>query len=236
MLNNNFNYEKIDTGYYDNIYNKNNGIRSAWHHIKFNFVKKNIITSHCHLDIGCGSGTFISLLNNKLSVGIDISKKQINFARKNYSSKNKKFFVYKKKIPFKKNYFDSISLIELIEHLSDNQIKLLMKEVHRVLKKNGSIYITTPNYFSLWPLLEFFLNKLSKVSYEHQHINKFNYLNLNKIIELDKYFICSKQSFIYISPFLAFFSFKLSLMISKIENFIFKFFPGFLLFMKLKKK
>ena len=35
-----FNYDEIETGYYDNIYKKKTGIRSAWHHIKFLYLKK----------------------------------------------------------------------------------------------------------------------------------------------------------------------------------------------------
>ena len=33
-----FDYEEIDVGFYDHIYQKKEGVRSAWHHIKFNFV------------------------------------------------------------------------------------------------------------------------------------------------------------------------------------------------------
>ena len=111
-----------------------------------------------------------------------------------------------------------------------------MKEISRVLKKGGKVYITTPNYFSLWPILEYFLNKVSKVSYEHQHINKFNFLNCEKIIDEEKFTICKKKSFLHLSPFLAFFSFKFSIFFSKIERVIFKFFPGFLLYIELEKK
>ena len=52
---------------------------------------KKIDEQNHHLDIGCGSGTFISLLQNKFSVGIDISEKQINFANKSTVQKLKIF-------------------------------------------------------------------------------------------------------------------------------------------------
>jgi ubiquinone/menaquinone biosynthesis C-methylase UbiE len=236
MIKKKFDYEEIDVGFYDNIYHRSYGVRSAWHHIKFNFIKKKIDEKNHHLDIGCGSGTFISLLQNNFSVGIDISEKQINFANKKYGAETKQFFHYKNKIPFQYNSFDSISIVELIEHLSDNEISNLFDETYKVLKKGGKIYITTPNYLSLWPVLEFFLNKISKVSYEHQHINKFNFLNINKIIDEKKYKITQKNSFIYLSPFTAFFSFKFSIFFSKLENIFFKFFPGFLLFIEIEKK
>lgn len=231
-----FDYEEINIGFYDAIYCKNKGVRSAWHHIKFNFIKERIHNQNYHLDIGCGSGTFLSILNNKFSAGIDISKKQINYANKKYGRANKHFIKYKDKIPFERDSFDSISLIELIEHLTDKEIKNLFDEIDRVLKKGGKIYITTPNYLSLWPILEYFLNKVSRVSYEHQHINKFNFLNINKIIDKRIYNIISNSSFIYLSPFMAFFSFKFSIFFSKVEKIFLKFFPGFLLFVEIEKK
>ena len=182
-----FDYEEIDVGFYDHIYQKKEGVRSAWHHIKFNFVKEKIDNQNHHLDIGCGSGTFLSILNNKFSAGIDISEKQISYANKKYSTDSKKFLQFDKVIPFEDNSFDSVSMIELIEHLSDDEIANLFQQIYRVLKKGGKIYITTPNYLSLWPILEFILNKVSKVSYEDQHISKFNFLNINKIINNDKF-------------------------------------------------
>ena len=112
---------------------------------------------------------------------------------------------FDKVIPFEDNSFDSVSMIELIEHLSDDEIASIFQQIHRVLKKGGKIYITTPNYLSLWPILEFILNKVSKVSYEDQHISKFNFLNINKIINNDKFNIIKKNSFIFLSPFTAFF-------------------------------
>ena len=144
-----FDYEEIDVGFYDHIYQKKEGVRSAWHHIKFNFVREKIDNQNHHLDIGCGSGTFLSILNNKFSAGIDISEKQINYANKKYSTDSKKFLQFDKVIPFEDNSFDSVSMIELIEHLSDDEIASIFQQIHRVLKKGGKIYITTPNYLSL---------------------------------------------------------------------------------------
>ena len=231
-----YNYDEINYGFYDKIYHKKKGVRSAWHHIKFNLIKKKINKNDFHLDIGCGSGTFISQLNNKLNIGIDISKKQIKYAKKKYGSKDKKFFSYNKKIPIKLNIIDSVSLIELIEHLTDKEINNLMNQIHNILKRNGKVYITTPNYLSLWPVLELIVNKISNVSYEHQHINKFNVINYKKIIDNKKFKIKACKSFMLLSPFLAIFSFNFSILFSKIESVLTKFFPGFLLFIELEKK
>ena len=92
----------------------------------------------------------------------------------------------KGKIPFKSKYFDSISLLEIIEHLSDRDISKILNESYRVLKENGKLFITTPNYYSFWPILEFIINQFSDVSYEEQHINKFNKIESIEIVNNSK--------------------------------------------------
>jgi ubiquinone/menaquinone biosynthesis C-methylase UbiE len=230
-----FNYDQIPAGYYDNIYNRKEGIQSSWHHCKFNYVKnfinkkKNIL----HLDFACGPGTFSKLIKGKY-YGVDVSIQQIHYAKKNYSDKKNKYFYYKPPtLPFKNNFFDSVSCIELIEHLTQRQAKIVIKECYRVLKKGGTLYLTTPNYFSLWPLLEYLMNYLLKINYEHQHINKFFKKKLQKLLNAS-FEKVSIRSFMTFEPFLAFVSFKFSIWIMNFTNKI-EIFPGFLLFAQAKK-
>lgn len=48
-----------------------------------------------------------------------------------------------KEMPFKGNSFDKIKMIEVIEHVERDE--LTISEVARVLKKEGKLFITTPN-------------------------------------------------------------------------------------------
>ena len=167
---------------------------------------------------------------------MDIAKKQIKYAKKKYSCRSKIFQIMSKnKIPLRSNSLDSISLIEIIEHLNDKDTKLLILEAYRTLKKGGELIITTPNYLSAWPILELILNNFAKVSYEDQHINKYNIFKIKKIIDKKRFRVKSLKTFMLISPFFAFISFKLSLNMTIIDNFLIKIFPGNLLFLKLKK-
>ena len=45
----------VQSGYYDIVFKKNKGIQSAWHHIKFNYIKKKI--SNLTKSKYCGSTT-----------------------------------------------------------------------------------------------------------------------------------------------------------------------------------
>lgn len=226
-----FNYNLIPSGYYDYIYHKKSGLQSTWHNLKFLFVKKLISKKGRHLDVGCGPGTFVSILN-KRSTGIDISKKQISYAKNMYKKKNLRFVFFKKKFPFKKNYFSTISIIEVIEHLNNNQIQTLIKESFRVLKKNGQIVLTTPNYNSFWPIIEYLINFLLKINYKEQHINKFNINKFLKILPKNKFKIIDKGNFMSFAPFFGILSFKLAKFFFRFDNHLKFIIPGNLLYVK----
>ena len=138
-------------------------------------------------------------------------------------------------MPIKTNSVDSISLIELIEHIDNTDLNYLLKECKRVLKKEGTICLSTPNYFSLWPVLELILNQMSPVDYKHEHINKFTKSRIKQSMNRNGFQIVELNSFMLISPFLAFISFKFAKSMIILDNFLTKFFPGFLIFCKLKK-
>lgn len=180
-----FNYSNIPLGYYDDIASRRRGVRSFWHHLKFKRVidifeydQKTI------LDIGCFAGTFLGLLStnnfNKL-IGVDILKEQINYANQKYGNEIRKFHLledFNNNELFREVKFDVITIIEVIEHLTEQQLAEMITYAYSKLKPNGSLIITTPNYTSAWPLLELILNKVSDVKYEDQHITRFNYFNV----------------------------------------------------------
>jgi len=186
-----FNYNEIPIGYYDEIANKPRGIRSFWHKQKFLRVAACIPdSSDSLLDIGCFAGTFLGMVSQKKAkhqVGIDILENQINYANNKYGNDFREFH-WIKNIQTIEEYlpnqrFQNISIIEVIEHLSKDEIGNILSQAAKLMTKGGRLIITTPNYTSLWPLLELTVNALSKVKYEEQHITKFNYFNFNKTLQ-----------------------------------------------------
>jgi ubiquinone/menaquinone biosynthesis C-methylase UbiE len=94
------------------------------------------------LDLGCGLGYFTRLLSkqSKNVKGIDIEEDCINFAKNQY--KDAKFLVGNAlNTTFPDEEFDFIFSSEVIEHLPDD--KKYMKEVNRILKKEGYFLLTT---------------------------------------------------------------------------------------------
>lgn len=57
--------------------------------------------------------------------------------------------------PFPNEYFDAIVSLSTIEHLM--HVDHLLEEVHRILSDDGYLYISSPNYASLWFFRRFVL-------------------------------------------------------------------------------
>jgi SAM-dependent methyltransferase len=50
------------------------------------------------------------------------------------------------KLPFPDNYADYVEMNQVVEHFPIKQIATYMKEVHRVMKSGGKLYITAPSF------------------------------------------------------------------------------------------
>ena len=100
------------------------------------------------LDVGCGTGDTLVLLQELgwEAYGIEIDKNAVKTAQKRGLTRIK-FGTYKDIFRFPDNYFDSIRLYHVIEHLDDPLICL--KLIHKKLKKDGELILGTPNYSSL---------------------------------------------------------------------------------------
>ena len=207
-----FNYEDIEAGYYHKTMLNGGNIQRFWHRKKFEEISKFIPHKTVKvLDLGCGPGSFFYVLREKnkkaILYGIDVSKKQIDFASKLVKSAS--FCASDAiKIPFKDDTFDYVTLIEVIEHLNKNIERNIFNEIKRVLKKNGKIIITTPNYQSLWPIIELFWNKISPLNYEEQHINKKTVNILKNDLIKAGFKVNETRSLFLFSPFISLFSNK----------------------------
>ena len=97
------------------------------------------------LDLACGPGliskNLSSIFPKSEIIGIDISKYSIKLAKKNCRGiKNVKFIIGSaQNIPFPNDYFDIIICKDSLHHFQ-NALKSI-KEMYRVVKKNGIIYI-----------------------------------------------------------------------------------------------
>lgn len=101
---------------------------------------------------------------------------------------------------------DVVTLIEVIEHVHPMWALRTLQEARRVLKpaaQGGRLLVTTPNYRSLWPLIEWLLERVSPIKYHDQHINPLTPNSLLKLVEAAGFEVRSVSSLFVVAPFLA---------------------------------
>ena len=131
---------------YFNPKRKNYFLRLLFSPIKFLVRGTEITKNKRLLDIGCGSGQFLyemKRLDLKVS-GIEPGEFDEKAAEKE-GLNIKKMSLEKAK--FKLNSFDLITMNHVLEHMS-NPLESL-REVKRILKKEGRFIVSVPNYNSL---------------------------------------------------------------------------------------
>jgi len=106
------------------------------------------VKGHC-LDIacGCGYGTHHLAKNNANKIiGVDISLDAIKFAQKYYKSENLEFLTMDAlNLKFENNSFNAVVCFEILEHLRAEDQYRFLEGLTRVLKNDGSLYVTSPN-------------------------------------------------------------------------------------------
>jgi len=97
------------------------------------------------LDAGCGDGDYAKSLKD---LGFDVTAGDIDSKRFKYSgSVNFQCIDITKKLPFADNSFDYCLFLEIVEHLT-NPYQVLA-ELHRVIKPQGFLILSTPNILNL---------------------------------------------------------------------------------------
>lgn len=179
--------ENVPIDYYQNGV-KNNFLQKYWHSNKLKNVLKYIDSSPRKvLDMGCASGWFVSEIQKKYPnsdfYGIDIYDEAIRYANKLYPQI--KFSVSDAhKTKYENDFFDLIISTEVIEHLEDP--KIAIKEMKRILKKNGQLIIEVDSGSVLFSIVWYLWRKINGKVWNDSHLHSFNVAKLENIAkELD---------------------------------------------------
>jgi 2-polyprenyl-3-methyl-5-hydroxy-6-metoxy-1,4-benzoquinol methylase len=136
------------------------------------------------LDIGCGRGELCDFLSKKGAecVGIDYSSSAIKIAKSNFGKKS----VFKKmdctKMDFQKKSFDAVFMMDIVEHLTPEQLEKTISLVYSFLKPGGFLMLhTMPNAFLAKP---FYL--VCKITGTKRGVNEKVHINEQTIFSLKK--------------------------------------------------
>lgn len=179
---------------------KNSLLQMFWHTNKLNIVLKTIKNKTQNpksiLDVGCASGWFLNEISKKFPrarcVGLDVYKNAIDYGKRKY----KDLILLNKdahKIPYKSNTFDVVICTEVLEHVQDP--KLVIKEIKRVLKKEGIGIIEMDSGNLLFRVVWYWWTNLRKGIWQDAHIQSFDSKKLENMLKRNGLKIIEKQSF-----------------------------------------
>lgn len=103
------------------------------------------------LDVGCNRGSIEALFHSlhpeqarcTLVEGVDVSGDAVAQAR-TLGLPNCTFRAYAgRELPFASASFDLVVMVEVLEHVIEKEA--LLREIHRVLRPGGQLFLTTPN-------------------------------------------------------------------------------------------
>jgi|SRR3989344_6528395 len=171
------------------------------------FIKKHFKKGDEVLHAGCGSGEVDFELVNYLNVtALDISTNALEIYKKIHPNSiiiHGSIF----NLPFNKDTFDGIYNLGVMEHFTETEINEILKEFHRVLKKDGKIALFWPPVFGLTvnflDTIHFILNKILRknIKLHPEEISRIKSMEHAKAIlnksgfELIEYYFGIKDAF-----------------------------------------
>ena len=178
-------WDQVPVNYYQQGV-KRNLFQWLWHTYKIKLAKSILSQfkfNNC-LDVGCASGYMLSqiahLYPNAKYFGIDIYDKAIDYAKKTYP--NIEFNVASAdRLPFEDKTFDVILFYETIEHVENP--KDCLKEIKRILKKDGILILTMDSGSLLFRLVWFVWENTRGKIWQGAHLHPFHHTELEQLIQ-----------------------------------------------------
>ena len=232
---------RIEGAYQYRAITEGNAVQRFWHLTKQLSIERFLPPGRSDrvIDVGCGSGVISGFLAERSAdvVGIDGNEAAIEFARTQFKAANLRFehtlidedFGVRESV-------DKIYCLELIEHVYSAQARKMLGYFHSILADEGSVFITTPNYSSPWPVIEWLMDsfKLAPRMEGHQHVERYSPPKLKQVCEEEGFTVETMATTCFAAPWLAPLSWNLALKVNAVET-GWRFIPGCVIICVLKK-
>jgi len=141
----------------------------------------NLVNQGPILDLGCGDGLFLQLLQNKglLAEGVDISPKAIEKCQKR-GLKAQIFDFSCQPLPYSKQSFKTVIMLDVLEH--SYQPEIILQEAARISSQN--IIFSVPNFNSLPARIQVLIGRVPENNQPKKaHVYWFNYAVIKRILK-----------------------------------------------------
>jgi len=155
-------------------------------------LPKPVLGSNRLLDVGCGNGDFLAAAQSAgwECYGLDFDEKAVEIARKRGITVTVGTL---EKHRYSDNFFDVITLSQVIEHVHHPDI--VLKECAKLLKPNGILWMATPNANSI---LNNWFHRYRFDLCAPQHLIIFNPRILKGLTESFGFLVCIKSRGVHV--------------------------------------
>jgi len=137
------------------------------------------------LDYGCGAGHLLDklLIRGYRAAGLDFSRESVAAVAHRFSGRDNFLGAFQPgDLHHAGRQFDAILLLEVIEHLNDDDLETVLSDVRRILKSGGVIIFTTPNDEQL-ENAHILCPSCEKVFHRWQHVRSWSETRLRQYLE-----------------------------------------------------
>ena len=117
---------------------------------KLELIKENINISGKILDIGCGTGKYLKILQagGFKTDGIDSGETAVEITKKTLGDDSIILCANMFEFDIPKNKYDLVISISTIHHGTKEQVQNLINRIYEAIVENGKIFITVPDFES----------------------------------------------------------------------------------------
>tara|TARA_Y100001958_G_C21111053_1_gene457980 strand:- start:23 stop:712 length:690 start_codon:yes stop_codon:yes gene_type:complete len=160
VRNKNINYPGWELKYFDKAKN--------FRKYQFNLIKNNIKGNIA--EIGPGNGVFLKYYI-KNSKKIYLYEPTVAFNKNLKKNRSKRIRIINKKFRLKKNFFDTILYLDVVEHIENDKIEI--KNAFKSLRKGGKLIINVPAFQHLY----------SQFDKDIDHFRRYSKSDFKKILD-----------------------------------------------------
>jgi 2-polyprenyl-3-methyl-5-hydroxy-6-metoxy-1,4-benzoquinol methylase len=194
-----------------------------WHSAKLRLIDRVAPAQRASrvADAGCGSGVIAAHLAKTAAevVAFDTNPSAVAYGAAAYGDSRLRFVLGPFERMLDEGPFDQIYCLEVLEHMYEEQAVEMLRLFARSARAGADLFVTTPNRWSTWPLIEWSLDRLRLVPTleQAQHLNCFTRSSLHRALGRTGWSVEEIGTFNGAAPFAAVIGERVAMMLERVE-------------------